>query len=288
MMQYKHNRVHIVVGGDATELRENVVFWVKTSLKKRKMTYDIYSGTEWYRFLRFPNSAEKLEVPIPIISIGGDGTMISALKYGFGLPVVGINTGTLGYLTEIEPKKKAIDSAIARIRSGKYFTQYCKTLEYNIWHKGKKVAEGRAVNDVVLARDNAIANIVFDAHSGGRFIHRYSADGMVIASSIGASAYALSCGAPIIEPSSNIICMSPIAPHSLNSRSMVFDSRARIELFVRRCRNEEVKTIACADGRDEYELEEGDSVRVFMGKHDVACIYFDCQAAYERLARRLS
>ena len=287
-MQYKHNSVRIVVGGDATELRENVVGWVKESLRKRKMTYGIYTGTDWYRFLNLSHNLELEADGIPIISIGGDGTMISALKYGFGSPVVGINTGTLGYLTEIEPKKKAIDSAIGKIRSGEYFTQYCKTLEYNIWHKGKKVAEGRAVNDVVLARDNAISNIVFDAHSGGRFIHRYSADGMVIASPIGASAYALSCGAPIIEPSSNIICMSPIAPHSLNSRSMVFDSRAIIELFVRRCRNEEVRTIVCADGRDEYELEEGDSVRVFMGKHDVACIYFDCQAAYERLARRLS
>ena len=282
----------MVVGGDDTPIRQKVLDTIREECLKRGMAVNVILLSDISQGKLAPFPWEKQGViwdKSPILAIGGDGTFIGAMKYGEQRPVIGVNMGTLGFLTEIPPTKKGIASAIAKLHKWNYYTLFCKNLDYNIWRKGAKVFEGWAVNDVVLARDNAVSNIVFDATNNGRFIHRYSADGMVISSPIGASAYALSCGAPIIEPTSNIICMSPIAPHSLNNRSLVFDNHsATLELIVRRSRNSAVKTIVCVDGRNEYELEEGDTVRVWMGKRESPIIRFDAKAAYERLALRLA
>ena len=287
-MRKKNEMLHVIVGGDCSKLREDVVGWVKDACVKRRIIVmiELLSHVQAHGMTAFAQERED-GILRPIIAIGGDGTMIAAMKYGGGRPVIGVKTGTLGYLTEIEASKRAIDSAVAALHKGEYYTQHYTTLGYNIWRKNKKIGEGWAVNDIVLARDNAVANIVFDATYKGMFLRRYSADGMVIASPIGASAYALSCGAPIIEPTSDIICMSPIAPHSLVNRSMVFNGNALIELFVRRCRNSDVRTVVGVDGHIEYDLEEGDSVRVFKGDIEVSKITFSAELAYQRLAKLL-
>ena len=139
-----------------------------------------------------------------VFTIGGDGTMVRALKEYPNIPTIGINAGTLGFLTEINEDN--LEDACINILNEDYNVEYCTS-----------------INDVVISRSNALSMIRFDIFINDKKIKQYNADGFIVSTPIGASAYSLSCGGPFIEPTSKLIELTPIAAHTLVNRSIVVD-----------------------------------------------------------------
>ena len=234
----------------------------------------------------------------PIVTIGGDGTMIRALNTYPDNPVLGINTGTLGFLTEVDANEGAMLDAMERISNGRFEEERAHRLVYTIERPQNKmpsgveyetIDEGFAINDIVVARNCALDGINFSVRVNGHIVNRIFADGYVVASPVGASAYALSCGGPLVQPSADVLVLSAIAPHSLVNRSMVIDGlESTVTIEIERLRNPQVKAIACADGVNAVPLQPFDKIEVKVdgGKYP-SFIRFNSNRFFDRVSRRL-
>jgi NAD+ kinase len=165
-----------------------------------------------------------------IVAIGGDGTMLFAAHQAVGrdIPLLGINRGRLGFLTDVSPDEM-IESFDA-ILQGRYETDSRNLLEATLMHADGSTAVHRALNDIVVQRQESGRMVELETWIGGRFVNTHGGDGLVIASSTGSTAYALSCGGPIIHPSLDAVVIAPISPHTLSDRPIVVGRNNRVEV----------------------------------------------------------
>ena len=165
-----------------------------------------------------------------IVAIGGDGTMLFAaqLVIGRNIPLLGINRGRLGFLTDVSPDDmlESFDSVL----QGRYEADARSLLEVRLTGTGGPDAVRRALNDVVVQRHESGRMVELETWIGGQFVNRHGGDGLVIASSTGSTAYALSCGGPIIHPSLDALVIAPISPHTLSDRPIVIGRNSRVEV----------------------------------------------------------
>jgi len=170
-----------------------------------------------------------------IVAIGGDGTMLYAAQLAIGrdIPLLGINRGRLGFLTDVSPDDTL--ESIDTVLQGRYETDARKLLEARLTRTGEPVSMRRALNDVVIQRHESGRMVELETWIGGQFVNTHGGDGIVIASSTGSTAYALSCGGPIIHPSLEVLVIAPISPHTLSDRPIVigFDNRIEVRLVER-------------------------------------------------------
>ena len=167
--------------------------------------------------------------PDMVLSLGGDGTVLetAALKAVEGVPVLGINTGRLGFLAHLPLEGAA--SALPAILSGAYVVESRNRLEVNFPGVDLELG-GHALNEVTVHRRDVASMIRISVHRDGTFINRYWADGLIVSTATGSTAYSLSCGGPIVHPDSNAIVLNPIAPHNLNDRPLVIPSDGTLEI----------------------------------------------------------
>jgi len=165
-----------------------------------------------------------------IVAIGGDGTMLYAAQLAIGrdIPLLGINRGRLGFLTDVSPDDML--ESFDAVLQGRYETDVRKLLEARLTRAGEPVAMRRALNDVVVQRHASVRMVELETWIGGQFVNAHGGDGLVIASSTGSTAYALSCGGPIIHPSLDVLVIAPISPHTLSDRPIVVGRDNRIEV----------------------------------------------------------
>ncbi len=165
-----------------------------------------------------------------IVAIGGDGTMLYAAQLAIGrdIPLLGINRGRLGFLTDVSPDDML--ESFDTVLQGRYETDVRKLLEARLTRAGAAVAVRRALNDVVVQRHESGRMVELETWIGGQFVNTHGGDGIVIASSTGSTAYALSCGGPIIHPSLEVLVIAPISPHTLSDRPIVIGCNNRIEV----------------------------------------------------------
>ncbi|MEX0735033.1 MAG: NAD(+)/NADH kinase [Steroidobacteraceae bacterium] len=165
-----------------------------------------------------------------IVAIGGDGTMLFAaqLALGRGVPLVGINRGRLGFLTDVTPDEMIgnVDAVLA----GRYETDARQLLAARLALPDGGTLDYRALNDVVVQRHESGRMVELEIWIDGSFVNTHGGDGLVIASSTGSTAYALSCGGPIIHPSLGAVVIAPISPHTLSDRPIVVRRESRIEI----------------------------------------------------------
>lgn len=156
-----------------------------------------------------------------VISGGGDGTLLRAARQTLHLkaPILGINLGTLGFLTSIG--RDQIKSHLPRILKGDYKTSERMLICYEIWRKGKKINCGFALNDVVLGRGAYAHMIHLELEIGSQKVTRYHCDGLIFATPTGSTAYSLSAGGPIVSPKVNAFIITPICSHALTDRSLL-------------------------------------------------------------------
>ena len=186
-----------------------------------------------------------------VISIGGDGTFLRAASMvgSNGTPIIGVNTGRLGFLADIHPDE--IDHAIAEIADGHYAVEPHAVI---MVEADGEIIEGSpfALNDIaVLKRDNA-AMISVRTCINGEYLVTYQADGLIVSTPTDSTAYGLSNGGPIIVPDADILCLTPVAPHSLNVRPIVINDDSEITLEVE---SRSHNFLVAIDGRSEKLLE---------------------------------
>jgi NAD+ kinase len=194
-----------------------------------------------------------------IVVLGGDGTMISTSRLigNVDVLVLGINYGSLGYLTDfrIEEMFPALEAIIA----GEYEIDRRVMLDVEHWRADKKQVAGRVLNDVVINK-SALARIIdIDAKLDGLFVNKFRADGLIVSTPTGSTAYNLSAGGPIIYPSMNAVVMTPICPFTLTNRPIVVPDDAEIELALD---NENEGVVLSLDGQTGYPMRQHDRVKI--------------------------
>ncbi|MDF1758108.1 MAG: NAD(+) kinase [Legionellaceae bacterium] len=167
-----------------------------------------------------------------MLVVGGDGSLLSAAKIAiqYNIPVIGVNRGYLGFLTDISPND--FENQLTCVLTGNYTEEYRTLLHVHTDGKTKESINNGALNDVVLSRGNETRLITFDVYINKQFVSHYRADGLILATPTGSTAYALSAGGPIMHPDLDAIAMVPMFSHSLSSRPLVVDGQSIIELHI--------------------------------------------------------
>ena len=195
-----------------------------------------------------------------IIVLGGDGTYLSVarLMRRRSVPVMGINMGTLGFLTEIK-REEAISTLQALISGQQPVISERSLLEVTLKRKGKTIFQGPVVNDAVISK-GAIARIIgIEIEIDGKFVNTLRADGLIVSTPTGSTAYSLAAGGPIIEPSVPALILAPICPHSLTQRPLVIADNSEIRL---RLTHRPGHVLLTLDGQDAVDLKEEDEVTI--------------------------
>lgn len=195
-----------------------------------------------------------------IIVVGGDGSLLSAARMAItvNVPVIGINRGRLGFLTDILPQ--SIETQLGEILAGHYTEEQRFLLQTRIHDDESTYFQGDALNDVVLGRGTETHLIEFDVYINQQFVSHYRADGLIFATPTGSTAYALSAGGPIMHPQLNAMVMVPMFSHSLSSRPLVFDGQAVIDVRIGK-NNESDLQISC-DGHESRLVKPGQHVAI--------------------------
>ncbi len=204
------------------------------------------------------------------IVLGGDGTIIHASKklVEKSIPLVGINLGSLGFLADIEQNK--YKETLTEIFNGDYITVNrsmlraevidSKTGEVKFWADG--------LNDVVIAREGVSHMLAFSIFVNGYFVNDYSADGVIVSTSVGSTAYNLSAGGPILAPNSRATVITPICPHSLSDRSIAINNKDEIKIDFDNNRTAwKTGVIVAIDGAKSFEISAGQHVEVRKSKY---------------------
>ena len=165
-----------------------------------------------------------------MVAVGGDGTLLEAARLVVGreVPLMGINRGRLGFLTDVLPRN--VVASIEAMLDGKCEAERRPLLEASLHRKQDFVSKCLALNDVVLLRRVAGHMLDFHTHVDGRYLNTHRGDGLVVATATGSTAYALSCGGPIVDPRLDVLVMAPICPHTLSDRPIVVPGNSRIEV----------------------------------------------------------
>lgn len=200
-----------------------------------------------------------------VVAIGGDGVMLRSARVCavYGVPVLGVNMGHLGFLTEI----KAVDewpSALETLFNGGAWIERRMMIQATAYRNGDTLAQADALNDAVISRGNIIRMIQLDTYIDHDWTTTYNADALIIATATGSTAYALACGGPILPPELRNILVVPVAPHLSLDRPMVLPEGAAIEVVVRP--ESRADPVLSVDGAVLCRLEGGDRVTVQASK----------------------
>ncbi len=195
-----------------------------------------------------------------VIVIGGDGVMLEAARRATpcGIPILGINMGRIGYMTELEMNELDL---LEKIFSGEFYLDERAMLKVEMRsNKGQSKFSAYALNEAVIANGSTARIIDLELSDNGRLVSEYRADGLVIATPTGSTAYSLSAGGPIIDPKLSCFCVTPICPHSLVARPLIFPDTAVLEIK-NICVREKILHLT-VDGKATFDLFFGDTVVV--------------------------
>ncbi|WP_333649084.1 NAD(+)/NADH kinase [Lacrimispora sp.] len=196
-----------------------------------------------------------------IITLGGDGTLIQAARdlAGKNIPMLGINRGTLGYLTQVS-RNEEIKDALSSLLANDYRLEERMMLSGCAYRDGKVIAQDIALNEIVMTRSGLVKMLQLKVFVNQEFLNEYRADGLIAATPTGSTAYNLSAGGPIIVPDSKMVVLTPICSHALNARSIVLsaDDWIQIELMGEKG----VCQAAVFDGDTAMELYPGDCIEI--------------------------
>ncbi|MCI8795848.1 MAG: NAD(+) kinase [Dorea sp.] len=219
-----------------------------------------------------------------VIVIGGDGSLIEVARLFLGrdIPILGINMGTLGYLTEVEVGH--IEEAAARLLAGDFELEKRMMLEGNFEDHKTDVA----LNDIVVSRKGELHIIHFRLYVNGELLNDYEADGVVLSTPTGSTAYNLSAGGPIVEPTASLIVVTPICSHALNTRSIILSSEDEIEIEIGLGRNGSREEVYVTfDGADTVTLRTGDRVAVRRSEASTIFMKLSKVSFLETLRRKM-
>ena len=211
--------------------------------------------------------AEGLDVAV---SLGGDGTMLRTVDivYEAGVPVLGVNVGDLGYLTEVEPG--ALDRALERLLAGDYDVAERMALQVDVVSTGPANGRWWALNEAVLEKAQSGRVTRLDVRINGAFFTTYAADGVIVATPTGSTAYSFSARGPIVSPQLRCLVLTPVSPHMLFDRSLVLDGADELSFVV----VDERTVVLTLDGRELGVVETGASITCTGGPRPARMVTF--------------
>lgn len=224
-----------------------------------------------------------------VIVLGGDGTLLQAARdvVDKEIPLFGINLGTLGYLAEID--QHSIYPALDRLMSDRFSIERRMMLSGTVLRDGKEVASDTALNDIVISREGALRVVRFNNYVNDTYLNTYKADGIIISTPTGSTGYSLSAGGPIISPGASLILMTPLAPHTLNTRSIIFPSDDVIAVEIGEGRDGGVEQgVASFDGAARVPMITGDRILITKSKKDTRIIKINNISFLETLREKMS
>ena len=221
-----------------------------------------------------------------VIVMGGDGTILRvshAMVTVPGVPVIGVNLGTVGFMAEVVVT--GIEDMVKRLMDGDYRVEERMMLK-GVSGSGDYCYD--ALNDIVLAREDALRIIAVRIYVNGTYFDTTEADGIILATPTGSTGYNLSAGGPIVKPDARLILMTPISPYSMSRRGMVFgaDDKITLELVEKR-KDIENKAIVACDGAISIPVKVGDTVDISVSEHSFSIIRLDNASVYEIIRRKL-
>lgn len=236
-----------------------------------------------YQYLPAEELYHRAEI---LIVLGGDGTLLDAARSAapLGKPVLGLNMGHLGYMTELELSELPL---LERLFTGDYEIDERAMLSVQVRASGKGVrAESFALNDVVISNGSVARIVDLELYEGGGLVSSYRADGLIVATPTGSTAYSLSAGGPIIDPHLSCLCVTPVCPHSLSARSVLFHNSAVLEIK-NTCQREKMLYLTL-DGKASYEIYQGDVVRVTRSPMKTRLIRLKKGGFYAKLQQKMN
>ena len=223
-----------------------------------------------------------------MIVLGGDGTMLQAAwdVRKTNIPLIGVNLGTLGYMTEVEPG--GLEEALDQLMAGTVVSESRMMLNGKVYGREGKVTEDWSLNDIVISRSGALQVIKMNIYVNGQFLKDYSADGVIVTTPTGSTGYNLSAGGPIAEPSSRLIIMTPICPHTLSSRSIILSPEDVIDIEIPEGREGRTQQVtANFDGAHEVPMCTGDRIRIVKSEKTTEILSLHRASFLEVLHRKM-
>ena len=221
-----------------------------------------------------------------VIVLGGDGTILDAARRAAPchVPVLGLNLGRLGYLAELETGEM---SMLSRLIEGDYRLEERSMLNIDIIDTEQNVRKTEyALNDAVLSNGSISRIVDLVLYEGGVEVASYRSDGMIVSTPTGSTAYSLAAGGAIVDPRLNCLCVTPICPHSLHARPLIFPDEASIEIK-NVCQREKTLYLTI-DGRINHEIYIGERVRVTRSELSTQFIRIKDSGFYERLRQKMN
>ena len=221
-----------------------------------------------------------------VIVLGGDGTILESARRAapHGTYVLGLNLGRLGYMAELEMSEI---TRLESIVSGDYKIETRSMLNIEILNTDGSVRKNEyALNDAVLSNGTISRIVDTELYEGGIYIGSYRSDGMIISTPTGSTAYSLAAGGAIVDPRLNCLCVTPICPHSLYARPLIFPDRACIEIK-NNCPREKTLFVT-VDGRVNYELLLGERIRVTRSPLSTSFVRIKDDSFYDRLRQKMN
>ncbi len=242
------------------------------------------SGVELPKHIRFQNTQEELKSADMLICFGGDGTILHAAKDANAchVPVLGVNLGSVGFMAELEQGEL---SMLSRLAAGKYAIEERMMLDVTVRREGKMIYSELALNDAAVTK-GAVARVVdLEVYGDKVLISSFSADGVLISTPTGSTAYSMSAGGPIVEPTAENIIVTPICPHALSARSFVLGRGRTVSVKLGRMVRK--TTYLSVDGGKAFRLNSGDVVEARESKSKTQLVRVTGRTFYEILNHKL-
>ena len=215
-----------------------------------------------------------------LVSVGGDGTLISVARrsYRYHKPILGVNVGTLGFLTDINPDN--LESFIKKLKKDEFRIDERMMIELSILGKRDNIV---AFNDIVFTRPAVSKMIEIDVKEGDKLVNSYYGDGLIVSTPTGSTAYNLSAGGPVVYPLTNAFIFTPICPHSLTQRPLILPSEFELEI-----KTNSKTALIVVDGQDMYEFTPDDSVIIKKAKVGAKLIHRKERNYFDVLREKLN
>ncbi|MGM0419659.1 MAG: NAD(+)/NADH kinase [Bacillota bacterium] len=219
-----------------------------------------------------------------LVLFGGDGTLLRAARHfsGTGIPLLGINIGSLGFMTVIEVG--AVENAVKSLLRGDFEVENRMMLSARVYRNGDEVYHGYGLNDVVINRGANFKLIGIELSINDQYVSQYHGDGLIVSTSTGSTAYSLSAGGPIVSPELDVLLVTPICPHDLYIRPLVISGNdevwADLEISGRNMK-------VSIDGRCGFDLQDGDKVKIKKADAGVSLVKFPERDFYKILREKM-
>ncbi|MBE3584679.1 NAD(+)/NADH kinase [Desulfofundulus thermocisternus] len=268
---------------EVAPLVEQIIDWLTARGCRVVMAHDTASALG-HSEMGLPRE-QLVQIAEVMLVLGGDGTLLRCAREAAprGIPLLGINFGHLGFLTEIDAPE--LWPGLEKLLAGRYSVEERMMLEARVLRGGQMVQQVTGLNDAVITK-GAFARLIFlETYVDEQLVTTYPADGLIVATPTGSTAYSLSAGGPLVTPELDLMVVTPICPHSLWARPLVIKATSQVKVIIRSKLGEVMLTV---DGQQGYKLEFNDMVLIRQSAHRARLIRLKKRSFFYLLRQKLS